>query len=701
MIQKRQVETGIDTHIRHGHGWRKVILWVCGCIVSTGLRAQQVPDVCRDIVPLLKTMSSTHIRPAKTDTLLGTAFFTLFMERMDPEGLVLHPEDRAALLRTLEKSPDDPAVRACTFIQAFSTRYRQGLVTGDSLLAIIAEASLDYQQPEAWISYDNLPVPARYTAPQRWTQRVKFRLLRQYMDNQDSTRTLDLDTFLVAEPAMRAQLCQRMRCRIGRELSPPEGYEAYINNQFLQLISQGFDPHSLYFSVSDKKAFEAELSTEALSFGLVMGENASGEITIERMVPGGPAWKSHLLNEGDQVLSYRFEGRPKADLGCTSADELNALLVSEPGNQLQLEVRKSNGTREWVMLAREKMAVSDNIVNSFVLAGERKAGYIYLPGFYTDWQGEDALGCANDVATELLKLRMEKIEGLILDLRNNGGGSVQEALHLIGIFVDEGPLCIEKDPEGELSLLKDRNRGTAFDGPLIILVNGHSASASEILAGALQDYGRAVIVGDTTFGKSTGQVIVPLEGSRSSYVKVTTAQYFRLNGISSQQTGVIPDISLPEPGDPLMEREADEWYVLPADTVSKEIVYRRAATLPLASLAALSQTRLQTHRQFEEISRINVQLARLEADESPFPLMPLAFRDMYAGVYAIYDQLEGLDTYQATACEVTVPGFQQDILDLDTYRASANAEQLRDIQHDAHIEEAYRILLDLIRLTRP
>src|SRR5437762_8924227 len=163
------------------------------------------------------------------------------------------------------------------------------------------------------------------------------------------------------------------------------------------------------------------------------------------------------------------------------------------------------------MLAKEKIETEDDIVKGYVLNGEKKIGYISLPDFYTIWEDESGSGCANDVAKEIVKLKKENIDGLILDVRYNGGGSLGEALQLTGIFIDEGPLLGEKDRNGKLVFLKDPNRGTIYDGPMVLMVNGQSASASEVLAAALQDYHRALIVGSSTYGKATMQEIFPMD----------------------------------------------------------------------------------------------------------------------------------------------------------------------------------------------
>src|SRR5688572_21233923 len=176
-----------------------------------------------------------------------------------------------------------------------------------------------------------------------------------------------------------------------------------------------------------------------------------------------------------------------------------------------MKFKKTDATIKTVFLRKEKIENEENIVRGFVLKGEKKIGYILLPGFYTEWENESGSSCANDVAKEIVKLKRENIEGLILDVRFNGGGSMGEAMELTGIFIDEGPLAGTKYRDGKVAFMKDPNRGQIYTGPMVLMVNGQSASASEMLAAALQDYNRAVIVGSNTFGKATMQQMMPLD----------------------------------------------------------------------------------------------------------------------------------------------------------------------------------------------
>jgi carboxyl-terminal processing protease len=272
-------------------------------------------------------------------------------------------------------------------------------------------------------------------------------------------------------------------------------------------------------------------------------------------------------------------------------------------------VRKKNGQLEKVTLQKRKLENDENIVKSFVLKGAKNIGYITLPSFYTRWEDEGGSKCAYDVAKEIVKLKRDSITGLILDLRYNGGGSMQEAIEMAGIFIDEGAICQFNEKGEKLVTLKDINRGVIYNGPLVILVNGYSASASELLAASLQDYNRALIVGSRTHGKGTSQQIYPLENkaatvissSGNAFVKLTGGKFYRVTGKSSQFYGVLPDIQIANPFDELGDYESKIPFALKPDTVGSYKYFKPMKELPKNGLQEKSTLRVSGNSKFKSI----------------------------------------------------------------------------------------------------
>jgi carboxyl-terminal processing protease len=391
------------------------------------------------------------------------------------------------------------------------------------------------------------------------------------------------------------RIIQKQERRIS---SLKEQLNADPSEMLLHCLASVYDPHSDYFSAGTKASFQNGLSSQRSGFGLNLHETVTGAIIVAGIVPGSPAWFSNQLQEGDEIIKIRANTGENIDVTGGNILKLGSLLENEKTTTVRLFIVKRDGRQITVDLKKALLQNEENMIHSFILEyNSKRMGYISLPVFYTSFSEINPLGCANDVAKELLKLKLEKIQGLILDLRNNGGGSVMEAAGLAGLFITEGPLAIVQNNDGRCELLRDLNRGTAFDGPLLILVNEYSASASELVAASLQDYNRAVIVGCSTFGKATIQKILPLDSSiflrnyngkiedkANKFIKITSGEIFRLDDSSYQGSGVQPDILFCREGSPVARKESSYPNSLPAGTCTKKVSWTPYPPLPLQQM---------------------------------------------------------------------------------------------------------------------
>ena len=378
-------------------------------------------------------------------------------------------------------------------------------------------------------------------------------------------------------------------------------------------------------------------------------------------------------------------------------------------DRLVFKFRKPDGTNKIVLLRKEKINNEENIVKGFVLKGTKKIGYILLPGFYTEWENEAGSSCANDMAKEIVKLKKENIEGLILDVRFNGGGSVKEAIDMIGIFIDEGPLAAEKGGDGKQVTFRDPNRGTIYDGPMALMVNGQSASASEMLAASLQDYNRAVIIGSNTYGKATMQQMFLLDtitrrpftgGGDKDAAKITIKKLYRLNGQSAQLNGVIPDVMLPDAFDAIDYREKFQKFSLPADTAKRNTFYKPLSVLPIAELAKQSATRLGTDPDFNDIKKtVAIQRKLVQLTSQTIPLKWDGFEKWMQENEA---QSEGNRTNTTSTALFSVENHSQDrqLLQNNLSDKEINSAWLQNVAADIYTQETFRVLTDLIQLKK-
>jgi carboxyl-terminal processing protease len=503
------------------------------------------------------------------------------------------------------------------------------------------------------------------------------------------------------EPETKKIIKRKQKQRMQRHLFPPNGFENQVAEHFNNAIAQSFDPHTSYFSMNDKVNFESELSTTQYSYGFEVDENDNGDVIISRLVPGGPAWKSNELHKGDALIQVKWPTTNTYDLSIMDSYEMDALFEAAPSDTMDITVRKVNGQVKTVALKKAKISTEENTIKSLVLKGENDIGYISLPGFYTEWDNDVPAGCATDMAKEVLKLRKDNIDGIIIDLRFNGGGSMGEAIALAGIFINEGPLCILKNKAEKPIVVKDINRGTIYDGPLLLMVNGYSASASEILAGCLQDYNRAIIAGSRTYGKATSQIILPVEQSPENknqptgFVKVTSGKIYRITGKSHQKNGIIPDIILPD----YMEtglHESDSKNALVADTIQKKVMYTPNQKLPVNILSQNSKARVSKNNGFKLIQKFNENIGFSLRKKEQIPLNWEFFKNYEWKYRETAKELDSLVRKKPENYKVYNNKYDKQVIDLDPYKSETNAILTKTVENDIYIEECYRILNDLI-----
>jgi carboxyl-terminal processing protease len=669
---------------------------------------------------MIGMLNKYHFQPVKMNDGVSEEIFNDFIKALDPYSLIF-TDVELKKLEPYKNTIDDINGKkdACAFLKLVTDLYHQRLIRVDTMVGSILAKPFDFNAKDT-ITF--MPVSVRVTSAddiqleKRWKRRLKFKALELIFsaaDENDDPAKADNKTLLQKEPAVRKKLRAKEKRFTKHILDYPMGFDNYVSVAFHNAIANRFDPHTLYFSTLEKENFEAGLSTEAKSFGLSFDEGKNGEITIGELIPGGPAWKSSELHKGDVLLKIKWPDAEAIDLSYSSPNEVDALIHSSTSDKVELTIRQGNGMVNAVALYREVINVDENSITGFVLNGDKKIGYISLPGFYTEMGSERALGCANDVAKEILKLQKENIEGLILDLRYNGGGSLYEAVNLAGIFIDEGPLCLMREKSTKPQLVKDMNRGTIYNGPLILMVNGLSASASEIFSGGLQDYNRALIVGSNTYGKAIGQVTLPIDTTldlnnyhaekhkdASDFVNITLNKFYGIDGISHQYAGVKPDIALPDFYNNEQYGEAASPYALRSDTVAKKVFFSPLPALPKSDLAAKSKKRLNSKGSFNRITAVADSIRGNTKQKEKIALTMDAFKAYQKRSDAAENEILNLVYNPSEQYTVSGTLYDDDLLKADTYKKEMNDILIKNILNDVYIEESFLIMNDFINLKK-
>lgn len=568
----------------------------CLVVLCPLLSIAQAPrPVAVDAFMVARMAEKYHAQPRALDGAFSAVFFDRFLHELDGEYFLFLRGDLARLEPFRRKLDQQVREQRTDFLDLITGIYRERIREADSLLDLISavplQASYTYKEEEDTTAPLNLG-----------GMRTKLAALMGAAERSYIARDLD-SGWRDTEPKERRRVRDIVRRNIRLMTQSPGGLTRALELLYCNALASGYDPHTEYFSATEKEQFEQALGGRKFVFGIAMKEQGNG-VFIDRVQAGSPAFRTGVFSKGDQLTAVQWAGKESIDLTDATLDEVNTLLDASNHDEATFTVKKADGTVRQVSISKEEApeeGLALDRVKGWVLKGAQNIGYISLPAFYTDWDsrsGEEK-GCAEDIAKEILELKKENIKGLVLDLRYNGGGSLDEAIDLAGLFIDAGPLAQSKDQEGKPYVLLDVNRGTVFDGPLILLVNGYSASASEVIAGSLQDYNRALVVGTPTYGKATAQVVLPLDTNISlresappktggSFLKLTVSRLYRVTGASIQATGVQPDILLPAPAGAVFHREADEPTALPPSAVAPNKYYRPYPPLPKAALQTLA-----------------------------------------------------------------------------------------------------------------
>lgn len=472
--------------------------------------------------------------------------------------------------------------------------------------------------------------------------------------------------------------------------------EESFESSYLNAITTCYDPHSNYFSASMNSAFSQELSRERELFGISYEKDLKGKIHITNIVPGSDAWLNGNVHVGDEIVSFKFGDKSPIKIEGYSINKISKLFDENDDKNLILEL-KNKETIKLVELHKSKVYSNDDILKYGILKGEKNIAYISLPDFYLNWTDTTQLGCANDVAKAILKMKREGIDGVILDLRNNGGGSVQEAIDLIGIFLNYGPVIIRKSTGDNIYSLKDRNKGAIYMGPLIVMVNESSASASELVSDAIQKHNLGIVVGRQTYGKATGQYVKELDPSNSGdenwgYLKITTMGLYSINLTNYQKQGVNPDIIIPSASEDEW-KESDYITAIDFDSIQKKVYYTPRPKKNIEVAKQSSESRMNESRELKTLVAINNEIDSLllksdlsvmnAADAILFSKELDQLRDKYSEVEHLTEKFK-------------LQNIDEEVTNLSEYMVRYQEDFERRVLEDFELEEAYTIIIDLI-----
>ncbi|MFY0253959.1 carboxy terminal-processing peptidase [Chitinophaga sp. 30R24] len=646
-----------------------------------------------------------HYQPKPIDDKFSAEVFYKYLRSLDTEKKFFLKTDVDKLLPLSTHIDDELKGAPIDCFRSINALVKQRVAEAASIYPEILSKPFDFTVDEKVVlDPDKIDYPADENArKEAWRKVLKYRTLEKLTDLQDMRDKADAkdsiktktDTQLEADARLKVkQLYDRYFERLKNRQNDNDRFNLYVN-----AITTTMDPHTDYFPPDEKRAFEEQMAGKFFGIGAQLKEEGD-KIKVVSIVTGSPSWKQGQLKVNDVIQKVSQGTGEPVDITGYPVEDAVKLIRGKKGTPVKLTVRSVDGTTKDITIIRDEIVTEETFAKSAIINGQHKIGYIYLPEFYADFNDRNGARSAEDVQKEVAKLKAEKVEGIILDLRFNGGGSLQDVVQMAGLFIPEGPVVQVRSRGGDAVVLRDRDKNVEYDGPLAIMVNEYSASASEIMAAAMQDYKRAVIIGSTqTFGKGTVQRLFNLDdfypvkdGSSLGALKLTQQKFYRANGGSTQLRGVASDIVLPDPYYEVAERKDSDalaWDEIPRasftpwyNPVNPEPLKRNSEKRMAASPAfKLLNENLNTLKNLEKQETYSLNLQTYKSEQKTNTAA-----------------LKKYDAVNDKVKELSIINIKSDMdkLGNDSSKIARNKDWIKARTKDIYLDEAVNVMNDLI-----
>jgi len=653
-------------------------------------------------------LEGNHYSPKDINDNFSKEIFKKYLAEVDEEKDILLQSDINSL-RKYETRIDDEILgkSSVQFVPAVNEIYKKRLAETEAIYKDILSHPFDFNKEESVSTdYTKMDFPTNDAErKEAWRKRLKYMSLERYSDLLDQQEASKNKPGYVSkskeelekearEKAMKSM--DRFYDRLKFKMNEDERF-----NEFVETIVQSMDPHTDYFPPVEKRYFDEQMSGSFYGIGASLRDE-DGNIKISTLLTGSPAWKSGEVNVGDIITKVAQGNQEPVDLAGYIVEDAVKLIRGAKGTEVKLTLRKTDGSIKVVSLVRDKIVQEETFARSVIVNSDKgKIGYIYLPEFYADFSDPKGSRCSIDVARELIKLKDQHVDGIILDLRSNGGGSLYDVVQMVGLFIEQGPVVQVKDRDGKPQVLSDRDKTVLYDGPLAVMVNEFSASASEIFAAAIQDYHRGVIIGSTsTYGKGTVQRNIGLDKTLSyndagplGTVKLTLQKFYRINGGSTQLRGVASDIVLPDLYEYSKSREKDQPDALPWDEIAKVDYSTWRYAYDLTNIRTASNERIKANYSFTKIAKDAEWLDKL--NDKSFSLNLEKYREEQKDIKSTVKEIESLSKLSNPMNLETLPQDNNKYGD-DKDKADRYKQWIDSRKSDIYLKEAVNVVDDMV-----
>jgi carboxyl-terminal processing protease len=663
-----------------------------------------------------------HYEPIPIDDAFSKGLFKDYVEGLDPSRRFFLDSDIEEFKRYELFLDDQIKNKDLAFFELTYNRLTQRMEESKAYYREILAKPFDYKKDEEIdTDYENLPYAQnKAELKERWRKQIKFSTLASLIDKiklQEGEEILedDLDDELSAEKPKKEEVVEiKSFDELEKEtressLKSLDDYFSFIQDLdrndwfgiFVNAIASRFDPHTNYMAPDDKERFDVSMSGRFEGIGARL-QKKNDFTEIMELISGGPAWRDKQLEPGDILLKVGQGSEEPIDVIGMRLDNIVKKIKGPKGTEVRLTVKKVDGSIKVISLLRDVVETEETYAKSSIVnKNGAKYGIIYLPKFYIDFENNDNRDAFKDVALEVSKLKKEGVEGIIMDVRNNGGGSLKTVVDITGLFIEQGPVVQVKSTGRSKEVLYDKDTSVQWDGPLVILVNQFSASASEILAAAIQDYNRGIIIGSKqTYGKGTVQNVIDLNrfvrgntlGDLGA-LKTTTQKFYRINGGSTQLEGVHSDIVLPDRYSYIKVGERDMDNAMAWSKIDPAAYKEWSADFPRKSIVENSKKRLAQNEYLKLIDE-NARWISDRREQKTYPLHLEKFRAEQKRIDETNKKFRVINAYKTPFVFEPLPSELEQMNQDDLFKEKRN-RWFESMSKDFYIEEALNVLNDL------
>ena len=658
-------------------------------------RKQADPEKDKLLLELLTfVIEKGHYDPAKIDDNFSKGVYKSYLEGIDPSKRFFIQSDIDQFAKYEMQIDDMINNRDLTFFNLTHERLIERIKEAEGFYKDILSKPFDFTADEQFnVDYEKQPFSKNNAElKKRWEKQLKLSVLSSITDKQKleedkkkKDASYKVKTFAELEKESRESTLSSLDQYFDfiDDLTRDEWFSIYINS-----IAERFDPHTFYFAPEEKEKFDTTMRGSLEGIGARLGKKGD-YVEISELIPGGPAWRGKELEQGDVIMKVAQGSDEAVDIAGLRLDDVVKKIKGPKGTEVRLTVKKVDGTIKVIPIVREVVELEETYAKSSVVNKNGKLyGVINLPKFYIDFENQDNRDAAKDVAAEIEKLKAQGVQGIVMDLRDNGGGSLKTVVDIVGLFIPQGPV-----------VHSDNDPRVQWDGPLVVLVNNFSASASEIFAAAIQDYNRGLILGSRhTYGKGTVQNIIDLNqfvrGNSAGdlgALKTTTQKYYRIDGGSVQREGVYSDIIMPDRYKYIEMGERDNDNAMPWDKID-EASYKPFKN-NFEPVIANSRKRIEGNEQFKLMDE-NAKWVNQKKDENTYSLNYDKFRAELDKGEALTKKFKALNDYKNNL-KFTALSQEQEQLKKDPALAEKKQRWFESLSKDIYVEEALNILQDM------